>query len=189
MDLTAFRYGSIGSLFTVCACIFSPASANDVEANPFARFVGIWKLKDDLFQQVWDGETVETLTIPNHRTDCGPINTNGSALCVVDAGDIKGHILWAFDQRTRTFGHLSHFGAARMGQGTGAIGPDDMLRIEIRFSDEPARHYRIYTYEWKSADEYKMISRQYDATDVPTGNWYGGTFVRVKNNESASNQN
>ncbi|MEM1272112.1 MAG: hypothetical protein AAGI08_18850 [Bacteroidota bacterium] len=68
--------------------------------NPFERFFGEWTLKEDRFQQVWDGGTVETLTISNHHTLCEAINTTKSVLCVVDAGDLKGHILWTLNSDT-----------------------------------------------------------------------------------------
>lgn len=145
----------------------------------FERFVGEWKLKDDRFQQVWDGKTVETLSIPGHRTECSRVNTDHSILCVVDAVDFQGHILWAIQSDGSSVSHLSHFGAARLGDGAGALDPEGNLSLTIRFSDEPEGAYRHYTYKWVSADEYRMISNQYDADGEATGNWYGGNFVRV----------
>lgn len=147
--------------------------------SPFSRFEGTWSLKNDEFKQVWDGKTVETLTIPEHRTKCSFVNTIGSILCIVDAGGLKGHILWASEADRQSFGHLSHFGEARMGQGSGRIQDDGDLRIEIKFSDEPDGSYRIYHYNWTTEDEYVLISRQYDAAGKRTGNWYGGTFTRI----------
>ncbi len=151
--------------------------------NAFHRFVGEWTLKNDTFQQVWDGQTVETPRIPNHHTRCDVINTGQSILCVVDAGDLKGHIFWAYDERAQTLHHLSHFGETRLGTGVGVMNANGDLRNEIRFSDEPEGTYRIYEYVWVSADEYTMMSRQYDADGDPTGNWYGGAFVRLQHPE------
>lgn len=148
-------------------------------ANPFAPFFGTWTLQNDHFQQVWDGQTVETLTIPNHITVCKPINTDQSVLCVVDAGDLKGHILWSFNTDAQQVHHLSHFGTARSGVGTGTLSATGNLTTRVRFQGEPPGSYRIYQYEWLSADAYTMHSAQYDSTGQATGNWYGGTFVRV----------
>jgi hypothetical protein len=148
--------------------------------NTFGRFFGEWKLKDDRFQQVWDGKTVETLTLPAHRTRCQPVNTDRSVLCVVDAGDLKGHILWTYDADARRVNHLSHFGTARSGVGSGTLDTQSNLRLTLRFQDEPAGTYRVYEYKWVSDDEYSMLSRQYRADGSSTGNWYGGSFVRVK---------
>ena len=155
------------------------AQDNPETSAPFARFIGEWKLKDDRFQQVWDGETVETLSIPRHRTKCARVNTEKSLLCLVNAVDFEGHILWAIEDDGTTVSHLSHFGSSRLGDGTGTLDADNNLSLVIRFSDEPDGTYRHYTYTWKSSDEYHMVSRQYDAQGNRTGNWYGGSFVRM----------
>jgi len=148
-------------------------------SNPFSRYFGAWTLKKDEFQQVWDGKTIQTLTIPNHYTQCDPINTDKSVLCVVDAGDLKGHIMWTFDDEKRNVHHLSHFGASRNGVGVGKLSSEGNLRSEVSFQGEPEGSYRVYEYTWVSENEYTMMSRQYDQKGKPTGNWYGGTFVRV----------
>ena len=76
--------------------IFSPFSiAKDV--NPFTSFFGVWTLKNNEFQQVWDVRTLDTLTIENHLTDCKVVNTSKSLLCIVNEGELKGHILWVYD--------------------------------------------------------------------------------------------
>ena len=166
----------------VAATVFATPSAAE-EPYPFERFVGEWKLKDDRFQQVWDRETVETLSIPGHRTNCAPVNTAKSILCVVDAVDFQGHIMWAVNSETRSVTHLSHFGDARLGSGSGKLDGEGNLELSIVFSDEPSGSSRAYTYKWISDDEYIMRSVQFDETGEPTGNWYGGTFVRVTENE------
>ena len=148
------------------------------DSNPFARFIGTWTLKDDVFQQVWDGQTIETLTLPNHITHCDELNTNHSLLCVVDVGDLKGQIYWTRGERAETVSHLSQFGTARIGTGIGEMLANETLQLKIAFSDEPDGTYRIYEYAWVSDDEYELMSRQYSADGTPTGNWYGGSFVR-----------
>lgn len=150
-----------------------------IDTNPFASFAGTWTLKDDLFRQVWDGSTVEELTLPNHMTNCRELNTNQSLLCVVDAGGFKGQIYWAKPEDGEEVSHLSQFGTSRIGSGNGAFTNDDTLELKISFSDEPDGTYRVYVYSWVSEDEYELMSRQYAADGSPTGNWYGGTFVRA----------
>lgn len=161
---------------------FSPGSqalAGDASESGFSQFLGVWILKDDRFQQVWDGKTVETLSIPNHMTQCTTANTFSSVSCAVDAGGFKGQIFWVADPAHKTLHHLSHFGESRTGVGTGQIDTEGNLINRIAFTDEPDGTYRIYEYDWVSDDEYTMMSRQFNADDEPTGNWYGGTFVRV----------
>ncbi len=159
----------------------SVAAQKTEPSYAFSRFVGEWKLKDDQFQQVLDGETVETLSIPSHRTVCSRVNTDSSVLCQVDAVDLEGHILWAVQNDGSSVSHLSHFGSSRLGDGTGTLDEAGNLSLTIRFSDEPPGTYRHYSYSWVSTDEYYMISRQYNAEGKPTGNWYGGGFIRVRN--------
>ncbi|MEM7765811.1 MAG: hypothetical protein AAF290_17245 [Pseudomonadota bacterium] len=146
---------------------------------PFERFVGEWTLEDDRFEQVWDGETREVVSIPGHHTDCAALNTDYSVLCVVDAGGLKGHILWVASADRLTVRHLSHFGDRRVGEGVGALDDEGNLALMIRFEDEPAGTYRRYTYEWLNDNRYKMTSVQFGSDDEPTGNWYGGVFVRL----------
>ncbi len=170
-------------LIPIFALLFSASlQAEDASENssPFAPFLGEWKLKDDTFQQVWDGQTVETLTIPEHRTNCSHVNSDQSLLCLVDAGDFEGHILWAVAGDGTYISHLSHFGQVRLGDGGGVVDEAGNLSLTIVFSDEPENTFRHYVYRWISPDEYHMMSRQYDREGEPTGNWYGGNFVRVE---------
>lgn len=183
MRLTTKHLNLATAVLTICGlgalATGADAPAAAYEGNPFAPFFGEWTLKEDKFQQVWDGKTVENLLIPNHHTRCAPINTNRSVMCVVDAGDLKGHIFWSYDSAQQRVHHLSHFGTARNGVGTGTLSARGDLKSKISFQDEPAGSYRVYEYTWVSADEYTMMSRQYSADGKPTGNWYGGTFVRL----------
>ena len=147
--------------------------------NPFAAFSGEWTLKGDKFQHVSDGKNVETLTIPHHHTKCGQVNTERSALCVVKAGDLNGHILWTYDGSRKRVHWLSHFGTERTGFGTGTFDQASNLKFKLSFTDEPEGSYREYRYEWISPDEYTLRSTQYDSQGRATGNWYGGTFIRL----------
>lgn len=172
--------------WAACAAALSITSAAaEGDDYPFAAFLGTWTLEDDRFQQVWDGQTVETLSIPGHMTNCQPLNTQGSVLCLVDAVDFQGHILWTVAADGKTVRHQSHFGTSRMGDGEGTLDQAGNLTLKIRFHDEPEGTYRVYHYQWDGADRYEMMSRQYTTDGQPTGNWYGGAFVRFEN-ENAS---
>lgn len=175
--------------FQLCTLVFSlflspfafcaePSSGE----NPFKKYFGEWTLKEDKFQQVWDGKTIETLNIPNHHTECKPVNTEKTVLCVVDAGDLKGHIFWTYDADKAKVYHLSHFGSSRNGVGSGTLDLKGNLTTSVSFQGEPEGSYRIYEYKWVTKDEYSMLSTQYDLKGQPTGNWYGGSFVRISNN-------
>ncbi|MGB6230907.1 MAG: hypothetical protein WBF53_12380 [Litorimonas sp.] len=174
------------ALATTLSLLFQigTAGATEIGTPPddpagFSNFVGTWTLKQDRFQMVWDGETVETLTIPNHITICRTVTTASSVSCTVDDGNLQGQIFWVADDHRRTLQHLSHFGERRMGVGTGTIDGQGNLKNRIVFSDEPEGTYRIYEYSWVTPDEYEMMSRQYDSDGQRTGNFYAGSFVRI----------
>lgn len=157
----------------------SDTQANDAPTG-FANFIGTWTLKDDKFEQVWDGQTVERITIPNHITVCTTVTTASSVSCSVDANGFTGQIFWVADESRKTLHHLSHFGEHRLGVGTGTISPEGQLTNRITFTDEPDGTYRIYEYRWVTPDEYEMMSHQYNAEGELTGNYYTGTFLRVE---------
>lgn len=155
--------------------VFSNAIANE---NPFSQFTGNWVLKDQRWEQSWDGKTTEVVTIENHRTNCTEINTPNSLLCVVSAPSLKGHILWAFDPVTNLVHHLSSFGEQRNGIGVGSVDQLGNLFLKISFPSEGEGTYREYRYTWVSGNEYSLYSRQY-LDGQPTGNFYAGAFTRA----------
>jgi hypothetical protein len=173
---TVLASSGIGVMAAAASGAPQAASGNDY---PFAAFAGEWTLKDDKFQHVGDGRNVETLTIPNHHTKCAKVNTDRSILCVVKAGDLNGHILWTYDSAKKRVHWLSHFGTQRTGHGSGTFDAASNLTFRLNFTDEPEGSYREYRYTWLSPDEYRMMSRQYQSDGRATGNWYGGTFVRL----------
>lgn len=87
--------------------------------------------------------------------------------------------MWTFDAAKSRVHQLSHFGDSRNGVGVGAFNSQSNLTIEVHFQDDPEGIYRVYEYKWISKDEYQMVSKQYDKNQEHTGNWYGGTFIRI----------
>ncbi len=171
------------SFFTLVVLVSSPLQgASSGKDNPFSPFFGVWTLKGDTFNQVWDGKTLETVNIPNHITICKPINTAQSMLCEVNASSFAGHILWTMNTESQIVSHLSHFGDARHGVGSGTLDANDNFISKVSFQGEPEGSHRQYQYKWHSKDEYEMKSVQYSESGEPTGNWYGGTFIRLDEN-------
>jgi len=157
----------------------SSAEKAERSSHVFAAFSGVWTLQDDAFEQVWDTQTLEQITIPQHITRCDPVNTEKTILCVVDAGGRKGHIVWGRGEGADQVVDLAPFGSSRLGSGRGTRDEEGNLQIRVTFSDEPEGTYRVYRYQWIDADRYDMRSDQYGADGTPTGNWYGGVFVRL----------
>lgn len=147
--------------------------------NPFAKFIGEWTLKDDEWTQNWGGQT-ETIKIPKHHTVSARINTENSLISIIDGPEPNGHIFWTYNPVTKEVEHLSSFGESRTGVGKGTVNENGDVTLKISFEGEPEGTYRLYTYKWVDANEYDLMSVQYNAEDEPTGNFYGGTFIRVQ---------
>ncbi|RFS16731.1 hypothetical protein [Emticicia sp. C21] len=148
--------------------------------NPFRKFIGEWTLKNDSWSQNWGGKD-EHIKIPNHHTICSAINTDNSLLAIIDGAPPHGHIFWSYNPAKKEVDHLSSFGNSRAGVGKGTVNENGDVYLKISFADEPAGTYRRYSYKWITDDTYELKSVQYDANDKPTGFFYGGVFMRVKN--------
>lgn len=156
-----------------------------ISDNPFRGFIGAWTLKDDVWKHNWGGGT-ETIEIPKHHTISTPINTKNSLFSIIDGPEPNGHIFWSYNPVTKEVHHLSSFGELRAGVGKGSITKNGDLTLKINFEGEPQDTYRVYTYRWLSTDKYHMKSVQYTSDAKPTGLFYEGTFIRLKEDEGPS---
>ena len=152
---------------------------NEQSKNPFKNFFGEWTLKNDDWSQNW-GNGREDIKIPRHHMVCKELNTENSLLAVIDGTPPYGHIFWTYNPVTKEVEHLSSFGHSRIGVGRGTVSENGDVTLKISFEGEPEGTYRLYTYKWVHANEYDLMSVQYDAKDKPTGNFYGGTFIRIQ---------
>ncbi|MEM9391095.1 MAG: nuclear transport factor 2 family protein [Bacteroidota bacterium] len=159
--------------------------------NPFGKFIGEWTLKNDDWTQNW-GNGTETIKIPGHHTITRQLNTDNSLLSIIDGPEPNGHIFWSYNPKTGELGHLSSFGSIRSGKGKGKINEQGDVELKLTFEGETPGTYRIYNYQWINEDEYHMKSVQFSENDQPTGLFYEGYFVRIKNqqdpNEAVKNE-
>lgn len=155
-------------------------NTDDVSKNPFGKFVGEWTLKEDNWTHNW-GNGTETIKIPNHHTISREINTDNSLLSIIDGPEPNGHIFWSYNPKTKEVFHLSSFGTIRAGNGKGTILPNENVELKLSFEGEPEGTYRIYNYTWIHENEYHMKSVQFNENNEPTGLFYEGTFIRIKN--------
>ncbi len=152
--------------------------------NPFKKFIGKWTLKNDLWMQGATASAIDTLYLPDHYSTCKEINTGKSLLWIVDATSARGHALWTYNAVTKEVFAQSSFYPDRIGLGSGTVTAAGDIALKISFEgNEPEGTYRKYSYEWVNEDEYILKSYQYDHKDQPTGNFYGGTFSRIKNEQ------
>ncbi|MEM8900354.1 MAG: hypothetical protein AAGC85_19720 [Bacteroidota bacterium] len=155
-------------------------STKDFSKNPFNKYIGEWTLKDDDWTQNWGGET-ETIKIPGHHTVTTQLNTDNSLLSIIDGPEPNGHIFWSYNPNTGEVQHLSSFGTIRAGSGAGTVSETGDVTLKLVFEGEAKGTYRIYHYKWIDGDEYHMKSVQYTEDGEPTGLFYEGYFVRIKN--------
>ena len=154
----------------------------DTTAHPLHRFLGVWTLEDNQWQQRWDEANTETIEIANHVTTCRLLNTQHSVLCEVESPSLSGHILWSFDPITNKVHHLSSFGANRLGFGEGAIDDNGNLSLSIRFPSEGEQTHREYEYKWLTHSSYSLMSSQFRNNEATT-NFYAGNFVALTNQQ------
>ncbi len=155
----------------------------ELSKNPFAKFIGEWTLKNDIWIQNWGSEN-DTLKISEHHTISAQINTENSLLSIIDGPEPNGHIFWSYNPNTREVDHLSSFGTNRAGVGKGKFYGKGNLKLKVSFEGEALGTYRIYTYNWINDNEYALLSVQYDKNDKPTGLFYKGNFIRENNKDN-----
>jgi hypothetical protein len=153
--------------------------------NPFKKFIGQWTLKDNNWEQGYNGKT-DIVKIPNHFTVCKEVNTDNSLLWVIEAPNSKGHIFWSFNSSDKTVHWSSSFYAYRSGVGNGSVSENGDVTFKVSFEGEPAGSYGVYTYKWVSNKEFILSSVQYDEKGNATGQTYGGTFVKVDPSQKTS---
>jgi ketosteroid isomerase-like protein len=146
--------------------------------NPFRKFIGEWTLKDDNWEQGYNGKT-DIVKIPNHFTICKEVNTDNSLLWVIEAPNSKGHIFWSFNSAEESVQWSSSFYSYRSGTGKGTVSENGDVTFKVSFEGEPSGSFGIYKYQWVSSNEFILSSVQYDDKGHPTGQTYGGNFIRI----------
>ncbi len=147
--------------------------------NPFKKFIGEWKLKDDNWEYIDENLNKSSIKIPGHHTICKEVNTNNSVLLIVEMGVSHGSAFWNYDSDKKETNSLSSFSGNQTSVGKGTINDNGDIKSKVRFQGVNDGRYRIYTYKWVSEDEYVLKSIEYDKNDKPTGISYGGTFIRI----------
>ncbi len=147
--------------------------------NPFKKFIGKWKLKDNNWEYTNEDLSVRYIKRPNHFIICKEVNTVNSVLLVVDTGASHGSAYWIYDADKKEMNSLSSFSNNRTGVGTGTIDNKGNIESKVRFQGVNDGRYRIYVYTWISENEYIIKSYEYDKYDKRTGSYYSGTFIRI----------
>jgi hypothetical protein len=122
--------------------VSSDKASQQKSKNPFFKYIGEWKLKDDNWSQNW-GNGTENIKIPGHHTVCKQLNTDNSLLAVIDGTPPYGHIFWSYNPSKKEMDHLSSFGTSRAGVGKGTVNENGDVALKISFADESEGTYRL----------------------------------------------
>lgn len=148
---------------------------NATQENPFRKFVGIWGMKEGIWESSFGGKYSKTIDTSFVFIAKSP--TNQSLLWNYNLFPAKGVILWTFSNTKKEVYHLSANSHGPMAQGTGTINANGDANLKLYFDEDCATCYRMYRYKFISDDEVYFRASYYK-DDKETGDFYGGTFVR-----------
>lgn len=152
-------------------------SVDTMPQNPLEKFKGEWVLKDNIFESSTNGKYNADVN-PNRTFIALAVNTNTSILWNEDFdGGFKVDIFWTYDIETKTVYHLSNTSTNGLASGKGPLQENGDLVIKLSYPDMCETCNRIYSFRWKSDNEFFFRATFYK-DDKPTGDFYGATFFR-----------
>jgi len=156
----------------------STSQLDTIPQNPLEKFKGEWVLKDNIFESSTNGKYSADVN-PNRTFIALAVNTNSSILWSEDFDGFKVDIFWTYDVETKTVYHLSNTSANGLATGKGPLKENGDLDIKLSYPDNCETCNRIYSFRWKSDNEFFFRATFYK-DDKPTGDFYGATFIRKK---------
>ena len=145
--------------------------------NPLEMFEGDWILKKDKWKSSFDCNYSETI-LPNIIFSAQLVDPKNTLRWYYDfKNGFQASVLWVYDEETEILYDLSNNSYNHIGSGSGKFDEKNDLRLKIQFRNLDEKQYTIYQYHWISPDEFDLKATNYN-DDSPTGDFYGGTFVR-----------
>jgi hypothetical protein len=145
-----------------------------LQENPFENFIGEWVLKDDIFENNFGGEYRADVN-PNRSFVAKKMGTSNSMLWVEDFAGFKVDIFWTYDFKKEQIHHLSM--SDDIAKGMGKFKENGDLELKLVYENGCEGCYRIYSFQWKSENEFFFRGKLHRDGE-PTGDFYGGTFIR-----------
>lgn len=156
--------------------IYSQTAAPDASITAFTRFEGNWKLKDD----IWKTKSGGTLKESVDTSRAFVVKMVRPNTLLWDAYFGNGSwvtLLWTYHSKTGRVNQISNAKDNTVGVGTGEFNATGDLVIKVAYPNGCTTCHRIETWHWISANEFEFNSASYK-DDKPTGDFYGGTFLR-----------
>ncbi len=145
--------------------------------NPLEMFEGDWILKDGKWKSSFDGNARET-TLSDMIISAKLIGPEYTIILSEDFGNGELAVdVWAYQKESKVVHVLSNNSYNNIGIGEGYFDENNSLRIKREFPNICETCYYMYEYIWVSLDEFEIKATAFK-DDNPTGDFYGGTFIR-----------
>lgn len=171
-----FNFEAIETNDTSKALIES--TSQEIEKNPFEKFIGKWVMKDNKVTSTFDGKT-NTIINKNRRIIVREMNTKTSIIWIDDLGKIESQNYWTYDSNYKEIHFLSSNSKGDGAIGRGQIDKNGNVEFKLNFHSECAKCYQLFTYQWISDDEILFKATDY-LHEKATGNSFGFTLIRKK---------
>ncbi|MES2849251.1 MAG: hypothetical protein V4685_09350 [Bacteroidota bacterium] len=147
---------------------------SDTLSKRFTRFIGEWRLKDNVWRSKLGGESKDS-TRSFVAKAASPENS------IIWSADFGGGgwavLFWTYHKETGKLNHISNTTDNNVGIGTGEFNADNDLIIKIVYPNGCTTCHRIYTYHWISSNEFDFKATIYKDGEL-TDDFYGATFLR-----------
>jgi catechol 2,3-dioxygenase-like lactoylglutathione lyase family enzyme len=166
-------------LFSYSSKMFAQNQIGD--SNKLKMFEGEWKLKDNVWKSKSDSVYNEDVN-PNRSFIAKAVSSENTILWNADFGNGAWAILlWTYHKQTGRVNHISNTTDNNVGIGEGQFDNNNDLKIKIVYPNGCTSCYRVYTYHWVNQNEFDFKATIYQ-DNRPTGDFYGGTFLRKNEN-------
>ena len=150
-----------------------------VNSDKLKVFEGEWQLKDNLWKTKSDDVYKEDVNA-NRSFTAKAVSPDNTILWNADFGNGAWAILlWTYHAESGRVNHISNTSDNNVGIGEGEFDSNNDLTLKIRYPNGCKSCHRIYTYHWINHDEFEFTADIYK-DDKPTGDFYGGTFLKKK---------
>jgi|GEM_PF-1990247 len=171
--------------------LFLPGSTlvgqNTIASNDKLKlFEGEWKLKDNVWKSRINSVYKEDVN-PNRSFVAKAVSPENTILWEEDFDNgAWATLLWTYHKETGRVNHISNTTDNNIGIGVGEFDNNNDLTIKIVYPNGCTNCHRIYSFHWIKAGEFDFKATIFKDGE-PTGDFYGGTFV--KNSSNRENEN
>ena len=162
------------------------AQNTTASSDKLKLFEGEWKLKDYVWKSKSNSVYKEDVN-PNRSFVAKTVGPENTILWEEDFDNgAWATLLWTYHKETGRVNHISNTTDNNIGIGVGEFNNNNDLTIKIVYPNGCTNCHRIYSFHWIEAGAFDFKATIYK-DDKPTGDFYGGTFVKKVSNKSNEN--